>query len=309
MYRRLHAWLWQRLTDWLTAEPRTAHEHLSDFDRLRYEIRPADVLLVEGRSRVSYIIKTITLSSWTHSALYIGRLSEIESPKVRTLVETHYEGDPNEPLVIEALLGRGAIVTPLSNYREHHVRVCRPTGLSRRDLQTVLLYAARQLGLGYDVRQILDLARFMFPYHLLPRRWRSSLFAHNAGEPTHTVCSTMLAAAFHSVHFPVLPILVHDEAGEVRLFKRNLKLFTPKDFDHSPYFNIIKYPLLAFDELAVYRTLPWSPDGLTMNSIEECTAYLEEEARRKSDAPEVQRVNLLAALRARVRRRSPQAEE
>jgi hypothetical protein len=306
MYRRLHAWLWTRLTDWLTAESTTAHENLSDFDRLRYEIRPADVLLVEGRSRVSYIIKTITLSNWTHSALYIGRLNEIESPKTRSLVEAHYEGDPSEPLIIEALLGQGTIVAPLRKYRSYHVRVCRPSGLSRRDLQTVLHYSARQLGLSYDVRQILDLARFMFPYHLLPRRWRSSLFEHNAGDPTRTVCSTMLAAAFHSVHFPVLPILVHDDDGQVRLFKRNLKLFTPKDFDHSPYFDIIKYPLLAFDELAVYRTLPWSPDGLTMNNIEECNAYLQAEARRKSAPTAVQKVNLLSALRARMRTAQPE---
>lgn len=297
MFRRLQTWVWRRLVDWLTAEPAGPSEHVSDFERLRYEIRPADVLLVEGRSRVSDIIKSVTLSNWTHAALYIGRLADIESPKIRTLVETHFGGDPHEPLVIEALLGEGTIVTPLRKYRDHHLRVCRPTGLSRRDTQAVLLHAAEQLGLGYDVRQILDLARFMFPYHLLPRRWRSSLFEHNAGKPTHAVCSSMLASAFHSVRFPILPLFVRDEAGEARLFQRNFKLFTPRDFDYSPYFDIIKYPVFSFDELAVYRSLPWTEDGVVCNDLRDCLALIAGHDETKStDRRPGQSINLLQGI-------------
>ncbi|MGD8498673.1 MAG: YiiX/YebB-like N1pC/P60 family cysteine hydrolase [Chromatiales bacterium] len=294
MFRRLRAWVWNGLTRWLRSEPHGGGEHLSDFERLRFEIRPTDVLLVEGRSRVSYIIKSITLSTWTHSALYIGRLSEIEDPKTRALVEAHYDGPDSEPLVIEAELGEGTIVSPLRRYDRFHVRICRPSGLSHRDAQAVVRYAAHQLGLRYGVRQILDLARFMFPYGLLPRRWRSSLFQHNAGEPTHTVCSSMIASAFHSVHFPILPLLVHDDAGELKMFQRNFKLFTPKDFDYSPYFNIIKYPMLAFDELAVYRNLPWDKNGAMCNDIEDCKGLIAQQS-SESRAP-VQSINLLAAL-------------
>lgn len=297
MFRRLQSWVWRRLTRWLTEETSAPSEHRSDFDRLRYEIRPADVLLVEGRSRVSHIIKTITLSNWTHAALYIGRLSDLESPRLRTLVEAHYDGDPREPLLIEALLGEGTRVAPLAKYRNHHLRLCRPTGLSRRDAQAVMLRAAEQLGLDYDLRQILDLARFMFPYHLLPRRWRSSLFQHNAGPPTHTVCSSMIAGAFHSVRFPILPLFVRDAAGEVELFQRNLKLFTPRDFDYSPYFDIIKYPVFSFDELAVYRNLPWNEDGVMCSDLAEC---LQVAAQRRDRRPEstggLQSVNLLHRL-------------
>ena len=261
MFKRLKTWMWTRLTQWLEAESLATDNQPSDFERLRFEVKPADVVLVEGKSRISSIIKTITVSHWTHAALYVGRVHDIEDPALCELIEHHWDGDPGEQLVIEALLGEGTIVAPLSKYRGHHLRICRPAGISRRDAFTVILHAAERLGLNYDVRQVFDLARFMFPWSILPRRWRSSLFEHNAGVPTHNVCSSMIARAFHSVHFPVLPLMVHDSDGTVRLYQRNFKLFTPKDFDTSPYFNIIKHPMFAFDELAVYRSLPWDADG------------------------------------------------
>ena len=40
-------------------------------------------------------------------------------------------------------------------------------------------------------------------------------------------------------------------------------MFTPRDFDYSPYFEIIKYPLFNPDEpLPYYRRLPWTKSGL-----------------------------------------------
>ncbi|MCK5921681.1 MAG: hypothetical protein KAG66_12120, partial [Methylococcales bacterium] len=87
----------------------------------------------------------------------------------------------------------------------------------------VSCYAIRRLGSDYNVRQLADLARFMFPYGILPPRWRSSLFEHNAGTETKIVCSTLIADAFQAVSFPVLPILSENEAGDERLFKRNTR--------------------------------------------------------------------------------------
>ena len=62
-----------------------------------------DVLLVEGRSRVSEVIKIITQSSWTHSALYIGRLFDIDDKVLQARIRGSYEGDPSEQLLVEAL--------------------------------------------------------------------------------------------------------------------------------------------------------------------------------------------------------------
>lgn len=260
MVRRLKAWIAKTISHWLTVETPADQTPLCDFERITYEIRPADVLLVEGRSRVSHVIKNITQSPWTHSALYIGRLADIDDPIVREHISYLYDGDPLDQLVIEALLGEGTIVNPLHKYRHDHVRICRPSGLSRSDAQQVVKFAANHLGCDYDIRQLLDLARFLFPYGVLPRRWRSSLFEHNAGIPTRTVCSSMLAAAFNFVHFPVLPVVQRMEDGAVKLYKRNARLHTPRDFDYSPYFEIIKYPYLGLKDRALYRNLPWEDE-------------------------------------------------
>jgi hypothetical protein len=262
---RIQHWLWKKLTSWLAHEPPGSSEHLSDYDRLQYEVRPADVLLVEGRSHVSDIIKNITLSAWTHAGLYIGRLHDIEDPATRRYVldHMHSDPDPGDPLVVEALLGEGTVISSLARYEGYHLRICRPKGLSRQDAISVIRHAASRLGSDYDVRQILDLARFMFPYGILPRTWRSSLFTHNTGVATQEVCSSMIAEAFHSVHFPILPVLAQDDDGQMHYLKRNHKLYTPKDFDYSPYFDIIKYPMLSFDELAIYRALPWDREGVS----------------------------------------------
>lgn len=269
MIRQLANSIWDRVVEWLTVEKDNRDMPPSDFDRLRYEIRPGDVILVEGRSRISEIIKTITLSNWTHSAVYIGRLHNIDDPVLRDYILRFYQGQPDDQLIIESLLGRGTIVDTISKYREAHLRICRPTNLTRNDAQKVIAYAIHQLGTYYNVRQVFDLARFFYPYSILPKRWRSSLFEHHAGAPTHTVCSSMLAEAFASVHFPILPILLRDEDGNLKMYKRNTKLITPKDFDYSPYFDVIKYPILDFDELAIYRKMPWDKEGVVLNNTSE----------------------------------------
>ncbi len=262
---RLVNWVNDKATEWLIRDGPPPLTPLCDFKRLQFELRPGDVLLVEGRSRVAEVIKTITQSPWSHAALHLGRLHDIRDPELREQVLAHYDGDPEEQLLVEAIMGKGTIVTPLSTYREDHLRICRPASLSPDDAQRVIAYCVRRLGLDYDVRHILDLARFFFPWGVLPRRWRSSLFQHNAGEPTRAVCSTLIAEAFMAVDYPILPFIDREQDGSIRFFKRNPKLFAPRDFDTSPYFDIIKYPFLGIDELGLYRKLPWSTEDTYYN--------------------------------------------
>jgi hypothetical protein len=261
----------EHVNGYLTRELPVARAPLCDFEKLRFEIRQADVLLLEGRTRVSEVIKLITQSPWTHSALYVGRLADMDDPALRERVRAHHQGAAEDQLIIEALIGRGTVVTPLERYRGEHLRICRPRGLSRTDSQTVIARVAACLGVAYDLRQLLDLGRFLFPWTVLPRRWRSSLFEHNIGEPTRTVCSTLLVDAFSAVNFPVLPVVRSGADGRVRLYPRNSRLFTPSDFDYSPYFDIIKYPYVAFDEGALYRRLPWE-HGTVCNDDDEPVA-------------------------------------
>jgi len=251
---------------WLTKDP----EHPSDsvlllnYDRLSYEIRPGDVILLEGRSKVSDVIKMITQNPWTHAALYIGRLYEIEDVKIREHISRFIDTEPEQQLIIETLLGEGTVVYPLHKYRNEHLRI--------------------------------------FPYGIIPRRWRSSLFNHNAGDPTRTVCSTMLAQAFQSVRFPLLPMAEHTEDNKVHFYQRNPRLVTPRDFDYSPYFDIIKYPLFGLDDVAIYRHLPWGDMDIVCNDIDDCFRevpqhVLLDEIADTAPAATTQRKNLLNLLR------------
>jgi len=202
----------------------------------------------------------VTLSPWTHAALYIGRLNDIHDPKMRAKLEKHFTGDPNEQLLVESLLGFGTIVTPLSEYHDENLRICRPSGLDWRDADKVTHQAITHLGMEYDVKQLLDLARFMFPYGILPRRWRSSLFRHNTGKPTHIICSSMIARCFQHVNYPILPT-VNNVENNVSLRERHYRLFIPSDFDYSPYFEIIKHPAWNFSKKPAYRNLPWHSEA------------------------------------------------
>lgn len=255
---------------WVTYEPPAKGFPLCDFERICYELKPCDVLLIEGRSRASNVIRLVTQSSWSHACLYIGRLYDIEDLELRKKLIKHFDGSPNTQLVIEGYMGQGTIVSPLENYKHEHLRICRPQRLSRQDAQKVTAYAISQLGTDYDTRQLFDLARFLVPWSIMPGRWRSTLFAKNAGESTKTVCSTMIAEAFTSVEFPILPVIKQHEETGIELIHRNPKLFTPRDFDYSPFFDIIKYPFIELSSTPPYRNLPWnrsgliSPDGLNV---------------------------------------------
>ena len=44
---------------------------------------------------------------------------------------------------------------------------------------------------------------------------------------------------------------------QIAFYEGNPRLFTPKDFDYSPYFEIVKYPLIEIGRESVYRQLPW----------------------------------------------------
>jgi len=93
------------------------------------------------------------------------------------------------------------------------------------------------------------------------------MIALGSGEPTKAICSTLVAQAFQTIRYPILPVVTQellddpDCRGCVRdiLNIRHHSLFTPRDFDVSPYFMIIKPTLeQGFD----HRNLNWAPDTL-----------------------------------------------
>jgi len=126
-------------------------------------------------------------------------------------------------------------------------------------------YMRARIGHSYDLKNVFDLARYLIRQPPVPAHMRRRLIALGSGEPTKAICSTLLAQAFESIRYPILPeietVLGHVGGREQRqeiLHIRNYSLYTPRDFDVSPFFDIVKPRLHAgFD----YRALQWSEEG------------------------------------------------
>jgi len=254
-------WIIQQFGQWLLKNDPAKRAYLCDFTQICNKVRPGDVLAIEGRNHISAIIKEITQSPWTHAALYIGKIDDIEDPALQKVLRDYLQNSNTQllsgHLLIETDLGLGTTLSPIEKYQEDHIRILRPQGILPEDTQKVIAYAASHLGAHYDFRHIFDLARFLFPWRLLPREWRSTLFQHNALKPTEEICSSLIAEAFESVGFPVLPFVIETDGKPVELIQRNPKLFTPSDFDYSPFFEVIKYPIFPFGTEKSYKDLPW----------------------------------------------------
>jgi hypothetical protein len=187
----------------------------------------------------------LTQSTWSHAALYVGAIGE------RTTAD-------GEPLVlVEANLGQGVVGAPLSKYRDFHTRICRPVGLTEDDCARVCTFAAERIGFDYDVKNIFDLMRYLFPLPV-PQRFRRRMIALGSGDPTRIICSALIAQAFEHVRYPILPKITHVESETARrdiLEIRHSSLYAPRDFDISPYFQLVKPTVEAgFD----YRRLAWA---------------------------------------------------
>jgi len=203
----------------------------SNLRMLKECLKPGDVLLVEGNQRVSAVIKYLTQSTWSHAALYLGDQ------------DTNRGRDGSILDLMEAELETGVVLVPLAKYSSYHTRICRSVGLSEEDIKRVLQFALGAVGKTYDLKNIIDLLRYFLPPPPVPLKWRRKLLALGSGEPTKAICSTLIAQAFQSVQYPILPNEVYQEEGggpSIKYKIRHYSLFTPRDFDISPYFQIVK---------------------------------------------------------------------
>jgi hypothetical protein len=262
----MFAWLEKYLSDKIIAyisQPtgRYAPFYAPDPELVRKALKPGDILLVEGNSRLSATIKYLTQSTWSHAALYVG-----ERPG-----DAASNGEPN--VLLEAEADTGVVTVPLSKYVSFHTRICRPVGLDDTSTKQVLDYALARRGTKYDSQRIVDLARYLFPYPPVPVWFRRRMLSIGCGDPTRAICSTLIAQAFASIHYPILPerALINGKTYAMAPYVqsendhiRTYGLYTPRDFDVSPYFAIIKPTLVAgFD----YRTLQWDPPGVTPEEL------------------------------------------
>jgi hypothetical protein len=219
---------------------------------LRHSLQPGDVLLVEGNNHIAGVIKYLTQSTWSHSALYVGPLSG------------HATADGEPHVLIEANVGEGVVSAPLSKYLRFHTRICRPVGLTESDCARVCAYAIERIGLAYDLKNIIDLLRYLLPLPV-PQRWRRRMIALGSGDPSRLICSALIADAFSAVRYPILPKMTlagSQQAAEQILEIRHSSLYCPRDFDISPYFNVVKPTIRqGFNYKALqWADLPRAPD-------------------------------------------------
>ncbi len=228
-----------RLVNFLNHDVKGCHSCTTNSaEALRRTIQPGDVLLVEGTSRVSSAIQYLTQSTWSHAALYTGPIAGANEA----------DGEPH--VLIEALLGRGVVTSPLSSYGYAHTRICRPLGLTEEDRQRLIAFSLARVGYDYDLRNVIDLARYLLPTPPIPKRFRRQLLKMGSGSPTQAICSTLIAEAFQSIRYPILPqveLLPDDpnnpDAADFKreiLYIRHHTLYAPRDFDISPYFDVTK---------------------------------------------------------------------
>jgi hypothetical protein len=237
MLNRLKSALGRALADYIEKQTRGyVNFAVVPQDRLRAALRPGDVLLIEGDRRISAAIKYLTHSTWSHSVVFVG--------------------DPEGEL-IEADLKAGVRHVPLATYAHLNMRICRPVGLGTDDLGRVLGFLRASVGKTYDLKNVVDLVRYLLPQPPVPRRWRRRMLALGSGDPTRAICSTLIAEAFGMVRYPILPDVGYVGDGTAArevMHIRHHSLYTPRDFDLSPYFAIIKPTIEAgFD----YRAVVW----------------------------------------------------
>jgi hypothetical protein len=269
---RLNRRLVKMLIEWGTRDVRPPGMPLNDFGSLCEQVRPADIILVEGRSLLSGVIQAVTLSSWSHAAMYVGRLRDLPDEALRQRLMEQRGWAPEQQLLVESEMGQGTVVVPIEKYARYHMRICRARDLQPDDMRTVLAYMVSRVGMPYNMRQILDLLRFLFPYGLMPRTWRSSLFEVYPGEITRAVCSTLIAESFAKVHFPILPVIHRGPGSTYRFYLRDTRLIVPRDFDYSPYFDIVKYPFFGGRDIQLYRDMPWDDLGVLTREAADAVA-------------------------------------
>lgn len=196
-------------------------------DDIAAALQKGDVLLVDGNSRISTAIKYLTQSTWSHACLYVGE-----------------EGEDSAQLnLIETDLKSGVHLVNLDYFANFNLRICRPVNLSEEEKEQIVDYAKARIGHQYDLKNVIDLIRYVIQKPAVPNRYRRALISLGSGEPTKAICSTLIAETYQSINYPILPRRDGESgaAGEVpRFYKQHFTHFTPRDFDLSPYFKIVK---------------------------------------------------------------------
>ncbi len=269
-----------------------APSEVTNLGALKKRLKLGDVLLVSGHARISYVVKLLTISQWSHVVLYVGDRRELIPAEDREEWIVSFGESSLRHLVVDADPIRGVHLKPLDELVGLMVRQCRPAALAPDDVRRVIDIALSELGKHYDLKHILRLLLFYaLPFGIMPARLRRLVTEFTLSE-SDTICSRVLSDAFHAVGYPIRPLEViqnrralynpvlnaasaikHRGRSAMRLLAggriraaycrltdrrylevmlKSARYITPGDYDLSRYFLIIKEP----SDLAVnYREL------------------------------------------------------
>lgn len=236
----------------------------NDTARLYQHIRKGDVVLVEGKLRISQLVKHATQSQWSHSALYVGDELLRRGGRLGEQALANF-GELADRLLVEALTDEGVVAAPLEKYQGHNIRLCRPYRIDPADLDRVIDSVLADLGKQYDDRNFFDLGLMLLsPVKFGPLKRRTIETCLGNCTDLQVICSGMIAKAFQRVGYDVsLDAGPYGSTTTMRHYSQIL----PRDFDLSPNFQIIKFNIIEDGEFD-YKHLTWKHSGTLQASSE-----------------------------------------
>jgi uncharacterized protein YycO len=185
------------------AEPVSRRAATDDALALAALLRPGDVLLTEGNTRVAALVRRLTLSPWAHVSLYVGPL----------------EAGDDSRCIVEADISAGVRAVPLSEFKGQRARIVRPLGLNETDRQHLADWLVGHIGDPYDLAHAWALGRWFLK---LPAR---RTMVHDA---KRFICSSLLVQAFLFIGHSIA-------TSEARYV-------VPRDFEYAAGFEVVMAP-------------------------------------------------------------------
>lgn len=178
---------------------------------------PGDVLLSEGTTRASMLVKCLTRSSWSHVSMYVGPLDDGQDPRC----------------IVEADIAEGVRSIRLSELDAVKIRVLRPMSLDSMNRSRLAAWVTSRIGSEYDHAHAWMLGRTLLR---LPARLSLGASSNTAASTaTRFICCSLLAHALASVGLAIAPARASTRSTPGAEAAR----ITPGDFEQAPVFEVI----------------------------------------------------------------------
>jgi Permuted papain-like amidase enzyme, YaeF/YiiX, C92 family len=191
---------------------------IADPQSLSATLRPGDVLLTQGNTRMAALVRHITGSPWSHVSMYVG-------PR---------EDGPDPRCIVEADIAAGVSAIPLSELKGLNVRILRPAFLRDADRHRLADWVVSRIGDEYDVAHAWALARRLLRVSSTSRRPPAP--SATAQGAARFICSSLLAQAFLLVGYPIVPAQLGVRAAGIA----DHRYVTPRDFESAAMFEVVR---------------------------------------------------------------------